>query len=169
MLPHDKNVPNMRTWGQSYIAMLDRLQPRHAIETITLRPCLRFRSPSTQRCPAERSGPNKCLMRHPLQQRHATTTARMVVIVILLRLVARDGKIRSGKIGCGRFLFSQFFDVSLMNDNHLHMSDGECEHYTLVMNAEHAKFTVRVYNGSRSPTGGSRGLDKEIFHRSLCP
>ena len=43
------------------------------------------------------------------------------------------------------FLFTQDFDVSLMNDSHLHMSDDECEHCTLVMNAQHSKFTVRVF------------------------
>ena len=49
------------------------------------------------------------------------------------------------KTCCGRFLFTQFFDFSLMNDTHLHRSDGECEHYTLVINAQHANFIVRVF------------------------
>ena len=56
-----------------------------------------------------------------------------------------------------------------MKDSHLHVSDGVCKHYTLVMYAQHAFFPGRVYYGSMSPMGGSRCLDCYIIHYAPCP
>ena len=71
--------------------ILDRLQPRRAIETNTLRQSLRFRTPHAQLSSAEKKRPEYILhaKRHPKRQPHATTAARVVVIIVFLRLVVQ--------------------------------------------------------------------------------
>ena len=57
-----------------------------------------------------------------------------------------------------------------MNDRHLHMSDGVCWHYTLVMNVQHAFFVPRACSlWVNVTTGGSRCLDCDIIHCAPCP
>ena len=56
-----------------------------------------------------------------------------------------------------------------MKDGHVHMSDGGCKDYTLVMNVQHFIFSrARVYDGSLSSTGGSRCLDFYMIHCAPC-
>ena len=47
-----------------------------------------------------------------------------------------------------------------MKDSHVHMSDGGCKYYTLVMNVQQSIISrARVNDVSMSSTGGSRCLD----------
>ena len=72
-------------------------------------------------------------MRHPKRQPHATTAARVVVIIVFFRLVVQMEGLALVVV------FNRMFGVfRSLKDSHLHISDGVCKHHTLIMNVQHA-------------------------------
>ena len=140
-MPHDKNVTYMRTCGQSCIAILDRLQPRDAIETITFEAISSFQDATHASVSSGEKLPEYIphAMRHPKRQPHATTAARVVVIIVFFRLVAQMEGLALVVV------FNPMFGVfRSLKDSHLHISDGVCKHHTLVMNVQHATLSRAV-------------------------